>query len=102
MGLRISQAIEHRPQVVADRLVMRVNWPRVAFAGLLAATVTILVTMLVTLRFQATRERTLEVVSGGPSTPQLVAEPVPQGTRSPLVALGIFVRGRANSRQPPR
>ncbi len=48
---------------------MRVNWRRVAFAGLLAATVTILVTIRVTLRFQATGERTLQVVSGGPSTP---------------------------------
>jgi hypothetical protein len=95
VGRRISQAIDQWPQVVPDRLVIRVNWLRVGFAGLLAATVTILVTILVTLRFQATSERALQAVSGGPSTLQLVAEPASQGTdsRSPLVPLGIFVRG---------
>jgi hypothetical protein len=95
VGRRISQAIDQWPQLGPHRLVIRVNWLRVGFAGLLAATVTILVTILVTLRFQATSERTLQAVSGGPSTLQLVAEPASQGTdsRSPLVPLGIFVRG---------
>jgi hypothetical protein len=51
------------PQVGPDRPVIRVNWPRVAFAGLLAATVTI----LVTLRFQATREQNPRAASGGPA-----------------------------------
>jgi len=37
----------------------------VALAGLLAVTATILVTILVTLRVQATSERALQVVSGG-------------------------------------
>jgi hypothetical protein len=89
VGRRISQAIDQWPQVVPDRLVIRVNWLRVGFAGLLAATVTIFVTILVT------RERTLQAVSGGPSTLQLVAGPASQGTdsRSPLVPLGSFVRG---------
>jgi hypothetical protein len=107
VGRRISQAIDQWPHVVPERLVIRVNWLRVGFAGLLAATITILITTLVTLRVQATSERTLQAVSGGPSTAievssasqvnpssplQLLAEPVSQGTdrRSPL---GIFLRG---------
>jgi hypothetical protein len=107
MGRRISQAIEHWPQVAADGPVIRVNWRRVAFAGLLAATVMILVTILATLRFQATSERTLQALSGGPSAAtevsiapttgsssplQLVAEPAFQGTDSRL-PLGVLVRG---------
>ena len=85
---RAAQAYGVDPQ---DRPVKRVNWPRVAFAGLLGATVTI----LVTLRFQTTSERSLQAVSGGPSaaaevsfppkadlpsTLQLVAEPASEGT----------------------
>jgi hypothetical protein len=96
VGRRISQAIHQWPHVIPDRLVIRVNWLRVGFAGLLAATITILITTLVTLRLQAISERTLQAVSGGPSTLQLVAGPVAsQGTdsRSPLVPLGIIVRG---------
>jgi hypothetical protein len=103
VGRRISQAIDQWPQVVPDGPVIRVNWPRVAFAGLLAA----IVTTLVTLRFQATTERNLRAVSGDPSastevlsapqvdpssTLQLVAEPVSQGTDGRL-PLGIFLRG---------
>jgi hypothetical protein len=97
---RAAQGYGVDPQ---DRPVKRVNWPRVAFAGLLAATVTI----LVTLRFQTTSERNLQAVSGGPSaatevsfppkadlpsTLQLVAEPASEGTDSRW-PLGIFVRG---------
>jgi hypothetical protein len=107
MGRRISQTIEDWPQVVPDRLVMRVNWPRVAFAGLLAATVMILVSILAILRFQATSERTLQALLGGPSaatevsiaptidsssTLQLVGEPASQRTDSRL-PLGVLVRG---------
>lgn len=95
MGCRISQTIEYSPQFVPDGLAMRVNWSRVAFAVLLAATGMILVTVLVTLRFQAVSERILHAGSGGASSLQLVAEPASQGTdcRPPLVPLGIFVRG---------
>jgi hypothetical protein len=48
--------------VAPDQPVLRINWARVAFAGLLAATVT----TLVTFRFQATREHNQQAVSGGP------------------------------------
>jgi hypothetical protein len=106
-------------QVVLDELVIRINWPRVAFAGLLAATIIILV---VTLRFPATREHNPQAVSGSPSaaievssapkadgpsaatevlsatkadlsrTLQLFVEPAAQGTNDAL-PLGIFIRG---------
>jgi hypothetical protein len=95
--------VEQWPQVAPDEPAIRINWPRVAFAGLLAATVTI----LVTLRFQATSEHNPQALSGGPSaatevsfapkaeplpTLQLVAEPAAQGTDNRL-PLSIFVRG---------
>jgi hypothetical protein len=122
MGRRISRAIARRSRVIADGLVIRVNWPRVVFAGLLAATVVI----LVTLRFRATNEHkaasvdssAITEVSSAPkadsahspqaassaitevsSAPkgdspilQLVSEPAAQGTDDRL-PLGIFVRG---------
>jgi hypothetical protein len=90
-----------------DSIAIRVNWPRVAFAGLLAAAVTILVTLLVALGFQHTSERSLQAVSDGPSATtevsiapttdpssplQLVAELAFQGTDSRL-PLGVLVRG---------
>jgi TPR repeat protein len=112
MRRRISMQAEQWPQVAPDGPVIRINWLRVAFAGLLVATVTI----LVTLGFQATSERDLQAISGSPlavtevpsapaatevsyapkadSSPtlQLVEEPAAQRTddRFPL---GIFVRG---------
>jgi uncharacterized membrane protein len=122
MGRRISQAIARRSRVVADGLVIRLNWPRVVFAGLLAATVAI----LATLRFLATNEHkaasvassAVTEVSSAPkadsapspqaassattevsSAPkadspilQLVSESAAQGTNDRL-PLGIFVRG---------
>jgi TPR repeat protein len=101
MGRRISQAIDQWPPVVPDRPMIRVNWPRVAFAGLLAATFMI----LVALGFQGMIERrtppggspAANEVSSAPNAPsssplQLVAEPVSQGTDGRLT-LGIFVRG---------
>jgi hypothetical protein len=63
MRRRISIQAEQRPPVAEDGLVIRINWPRVAFAGLLAATVTILVTLI----FQVTTERNPQVVSAGPA-----------------------------------
>ena len=107
MGRRIPQAVEQWPQPPLDRIAIRVNWPRVAFAGLLAATVTTLVTLLVALGFQDTSERSLPAVSEGPSATtevsiapttgpssplQLVAELAFQGTDSRL-PLGVLVRG---------
>jgi len=64
MGRRISQAIDQWPQLEPDSMVIRVNWARVACAGLLAATAMIVVTILVTLRLQATSERILQGISG--------------------------------------
>jgi hypothetical protein len=96
--------------------VTRVNWPRVAVAGLLVATVAILVTVLMTLKFEgASERRDLQAVSGppserlaellGPATElspvpktdsssplQLVAGAASQGTDSRL-PLGVLVRG---------
>jgi hypothetical protein len=63
MRRRISKQAERWSPVALDPPVLRINWPRVAFAGLLAATVTI----LVTLRFQATREHNPQAASGGPA-----------------------------------
>jgi hypothetical protein len=63
MRRRIPMQGERWSLVGPDEPVIRINWPRVAFAGLLAATVTVLVTV----RFQATREHNPPVVPGGPS-----------------------------------
>jgi hypothetical protein len=86
-----------------DEPVIRINWPRVASAGLLAA----IVTVLVTVRFQATRGHNPQVVADGPSattevlsatkadlspTLQLVAEQAAQGTNDRF-PLGILIRG---------
>jgi hypothetical protein len=102
-GSSIGRATQGHGMDPLDRPVKRVNWPRVAFAGLLAATVTV----LVTLRFRTTSEGNPQAVSGGPSaatevsfppnadlpsTLQLVAEPASEGTGSRW-PLGIFVRG---------
>jgi hypothetical protein len=57
--------------VAPDEPVIRVNWPRVAFAGLLAPTVTILVTF----GFQVTREYNPQAVSGGPSVIEVSSAP---------------------------
>jgi hypothetical protein len=100
MGRRISRAIDRWPQ---DRLVIRVNWPRVAFALLWASW-----PILVVLGIQgASDRRNQQPASGASSTAtevssarkadssstlQLVEEPVSQGTDGRL-PLGIFVRG---------
>ena len=102
MGRRIPVRAEQWSLVAPDRPVIRINWPRVALAGLLAA----IVTMLLTIGFQAANEQKAQAVSGGPSaatpvssapqadspTLQLVAEAAAQGTDDRL-PLGIFVRG---------
>jgi TPR repeat protein len=59
MRRRTSIQAEEWPQVTLDEPARRINWPRVAFAGLLAATVAI----LVTLRFQATSKHSPQAVS---------------------------------------
>ena len=63
MRRRTSIQAKEWPQVTLDEPARRINWPRVAFAGLLAATVTI----LVTLRFQATSKHNPQAVSAGPA-----------------------------------
>jgi hypothetical protein len=68
MRRRISIQAEQWPQV-ADGVVIRINWPRVAFAGLLAATVTI----LMPLTFQAASEHNPRALSAGPSVATEVA-----------------------------
>jgi hypothetical protein len=100
MDRRISQAvIDPWPQ--DDRPVIRVNWLRVALAGLVAATVTILVTILLTLRFQATSERTLQTASGGPSAATEVSSaPKPDSSSSwTLQPDGTLVERRSVRRQ---
>jgi TPR repeat protein len=90
-----------------DRVVIRVNWRRVAIAGLLAATVTILVALLVALGFQDTIERSLEPVSNGPSAATEVSIAPTTDSSSPLqvvvesafqesdrrLPLGVLIRG---------
>lgn len=79
-----------------QKAVVRVNWFRVALALVLPA-------VLVAFSLSSSRIQ-IQVVSGGPSAPpadpsalQLVTGPVSQWTdsRSPLVPLGIAVRGPA-------
>jgi hypothetical protein len=64
MRRRIRMRGEQWLVVARDEPAIRINWPRVAFAALLAAAVTV----LVTLRFQATREQNPnpQAASGGP------------------------------------
>jgi hypothetical protein len=52
-GALVSEVAQSPSPPPLDRPVKRVNWPRVTFAGLLAGTVTI----LLTLGFKATTER---------------------------------------------
>jgi hypothetical protein len=92
-GPRLFEDYDRWPQ---DRPVVRVNWFRVGLALLLPA-------LLVALVAFSDHRIHVQVVWGGPSAPtevssstlQLVAEPVSQRTdsRSPLVPLGISVRG---------
>jgi hypothetical protein len=105
MGRGIPVEAEQWPQIASDRSVIRVNWPRVALAGLLAAILMIVVTR----RFQTTSEHNPQrAVSDGPAaaagvssapkadpslTLQLVPEPAYQVTDSSRLALGIFVSG---------
>src|SRR5262245_42141410 len=89
MGRRIPVQAEQWSQVAPGRPVIQINWPRVAFVGLLTATVTTLlttiVTTLVTLRYQATSEHTARAVLGGPPAANQ-ASPAPQ-TDSPALQL---------------
>jgi hypothetical protein len=92
-GPRLFDDFDRWPQ---DGPVVRVNWFRVGLALLLPA-------LRVTLVAFSDARINIQVVSGGPSAPaevslstlQLIAEPVSQRTdsRSPLVPLGISVRG---------
>jgi hypothetical protein len=93
-GPKLFEYIDDRwPQ---DRSAVRVNWFRVGLALLLP-------TLLVALVAFSDHRVHIQVVWGGPSAPtevssstlQLVAEPVSQRTdsRSPLVPLGLSVRG---------
>jgi hypothetical protein len=101
MGSRIPVQAEQWSQVTSDRPVIRINWPRVAFAGFLVA----IVTTLLTIGFRATSWHNAQAVSSDPSatqvssapqaappTLQLVTEAVAQGTDDRL-PLGIFVDG---------
>jgi TPR repeat protein len=63
MRRRISVRTEQWLPVAADEPAIRINWLRVAFAGLLVATITI----LVTLRLQATGEHNAQAVSNVPT-----------------------------------
>lgn len=63
MRRSISIQAEHWLPVRPEKPVIRINWPRVSLAGLLAA----IVTIVVPLRFQATREHDAQAVSDGPS-----------------------------------
>jgi len=106
MGRRMPLQAEQWSQVAPDRLVIRINWPRVVFVGLVATLLAAIVTTLVTLRYQATSDHTAQAVLGGPPpanhaspAPQadppaghLVAGPVAGGTDESL-PLGILVRG---------
>ncbi len=90
------------PPIAPDRPVIRINWPRVAVVGLLAASVA----MLLTLVFRAASERNAQAVSDGPVAaaqasaapqvdppiPQLVAGSAAEGTDGHL-PLGISVHG---------
>jgi len=92
----IFQATDQWPQ---DELVIRVNWPRVAFAGLLTATVAILVTVLVIVRLQATSEPTLQAVSGGPSSAAAELSSAPSAdSSSSLPPDGTLVERRSAGR----
>jgi hypothetical protein len=92
-GPRLFEDYDRWPQ---DRPVVRVNWFRVGLALLLPI-------LLVALVVFSDHRIHIQVVWGGPSAPtevpsstlQLVAEPVSQRTdsRSPLVPLGMSVRG---------
>jgi len=98
----IHAQAELRRQVAPDQPVIRINWPRVAVVGLLAAIVAILLTVV----FRAASERNAQAVSTGPvaaapvssapqvdpPTPQLVASPEAAGADDHL-PLGISVRG---------
>jgi hypothetical protein len=93
---------EMQRQIAPDRPVIRINWPRVAVVGLLAAIVAILLTLV----FRAASERNAQAVSDGPVAaaqassapqvdppiPQLVARPAVDGTDDRL-PLGISVHG---------
>jgi len=87
------------PLPLADGVAIQVNWPRVAFALVPAAL------MLLALGFKAgqgisnappaaTEVPSAAAIEGEP-TLELVAEPASKGmdSRSPMVPLGIFVRG---------
>jgi len=98
----IHAQAELRRQVAPDQPVIRINWPRVAVVGLLAAIVAVLLTVV----FRAASERNAQAVSTGPvaaapvssapqvdpPTPQLVASPEAAGADDHL-PLGISVRG---------
>ena len=103
MRPRIPRQAGQWSQLGPDSPVIRINWPRVAFAGLLALTIT----TLLTVAFRPTNEHNTHAVSGGPSAAkqaspapqvepatnlQLIAEAAVQGTDDRL-PLGIFVSG---------
>jgi hypothetical protein len=86
---RIYRTIDHWPQ---DRPVKRLNWPRVAFAGLLVAAT---VTIPVILRFQATSERTLQAASGVPSAATEGSSTPKAHSSPPLQPDGTLVERRS-------